>query len=46
MHRTSGFSFSSQRITSGRRAMIELTFQVAIFILECGGSTPLWLAQE
>src|SRR5215813_8435057 len=37
MQRMSGFSFSSQRMTSGRRAITELTFQVAIFILEYAG---------
>src|SRR5687768_2130217 len=32
MQRTSGWTASSQRTTWGSRAMIELTFQVAIFI--------------
>src|SRR5207237_1170672 len=32
MQRTSGWAFSSQRVMRGRRAIIELTFQVAIFI--------------
>src|SRR6266849_8721516 len=33
MQSTSGCAASSQRVTCGKRAMIELTFQVAIFML-------------
>src|SRR5439155_2769552 len=34
MHSTSGSAAASQRVTCGRRAMIELTFQVASFMSE------------
>src|SRR5437762_3423849 len=34
---TSGCTFCSQRVTRGKRAMIELTFQVASFMFQVSG---------
>src|SRR5438128_2273057 len=46
MQSTSGCAFCNQRVTRGKRAMIELTFQVASFMFQVSGFKFYYLKLE